>query len=787
MYIAWEPEGVALLSDGRSFRLEWPEFHVEEGILNRANCFKSDSEISDSGGFIHLSWDIRERVYNANVSITKRGNAFCWQLNLAPENGLAWKLARSSEGSGLLDGWQDASALRLFHADNVRGVSQNAPVLDGSYFARISDWVRPLNDGRWQGFPGLWIIEDATSHGFVCGVLTQAMWKHTVHCAEAIDSKLRLRGMMSAPGIEVKTFAPGEDYQGETLYFEWVKAKTPAEALPGYLEALCENLTPCKLHSPLQKNVSWGSWNDRKPHFWDVSQDLVRRTMRVLRERFPTVGMVQIDDGYADGGCHEVVADCWTKLEHGLITDEEVTIAQPRRLGAAFMHEPGYAIAKDRFPDGMRHVRDEIDAVGFSPGIWLGLNTIFDASLVLDHPEWFVAAEAWPDSDTELQTYFGGSPGQGFRVLDPSVPEVQEYIRDLTKLLFAEWGFASLKLDFWSYAFENDCFRLQVDKKTAYELRNWFFNQLRAELGPAGYLMIACDTSTGSPFVCEWVDNVRYGIDIGNGRWESIRYTALVGTFLLHVEAYRYQILNSDSVGLLEGLPENERRVFLAWAVVTRSLCEVGGDLAIQDRDKLRELQKLLLAPRNGEPAYPGEYGHLELNEPAGVVWTRGDLFSATGSDAYLPYAVLAIFNWSDSERTITVDSQRIGCAGKTVIAVDFFEGDHRVHQESWDVSLPPRSVRLSHIAITSPTEPCLLESFWRVCSLTWDGRSLSIQSRGDAGGGMSIYWPFSKRSIVNSSLPVQVSEGSGNIVHLTPNLNEDEIQDWTIIISTDA
>lgn len=776
-------DGFIVTSAGFSLRLSIPEVIVEEGVLSdntRVSCRVDDC---GRGLMAQLGWEVNGRAYQGRIILEKCQSGVRWQMHVKPDDGQTWRLMGTSEGSGELHGWSDSDEVRLFHADNVRGVTQVTSFMEGAFMLPLSRWKRPLNAGRWQGFPGLWLTE--SGHGFVCGVLSQEVWKHTVFGEKVSPSCLRLQGNMSAPGLDAKSYGEGESYESEPLYFEWVEEERPSRAFTGYLNALSDRLSPCKEHSILCRSISWGSWNDRRPHFWDVSEELLARTAEVVKARFPEVKTLQIDDGYADGGFYESVLSYWSKLEHGLNPEEHIVERRPRRLGAAFMHEPGHAISAERFPHGMNAVRDLIARDGFMPAIWLGLNIVYDAKLAKDHPEWLTYSQPSTEADPELLQVFGETAVQGARVLDPSLPEVQQYLEDTADVLFKAWGFGSLKLDFWSYAFENDSFRLKRDEKTAFELRRWLFDMLRARLAPEGFLTIGCDISTGNPFMCNSVDNIRYGTDIGNGRWDNVCSVAHVGTFMLHVEAYRFYILNSDSAGLLECLPENEQRAFLAWIASTRSLCEVSGDLAVQSHDKLRPLQKLLLAPKNGEPAFVGETEHLEANEPASVVWSKGDLFSTVDGSQHIPDAVLGVFNWSDDVRTICISRQEFGIADGQVADIEFWGDtcDMRC-EDQWEITLEPHSARLSHLSALS-TLPRVLASSWQVNDTAWEDEEWRLELRGDSPDGMIFYWPYDAKPQLSASLPFGISLVGDRLYRVQPELAEDELQNWKIRIST--
>ncbi len=62
------------------------------------------------------------------------------------------------------------------------------------------------------------------------------------------------------------------------------------------------------------------------------------------------------------------------------------------------------------------------------------------------------------------------------------------------------------------------------------------FSEFRTRLAASCcYFYVACDISTGNPFIAPWADTIRYGIDIGNGTWKNIVSSAFTGTFLLHI------------------------------------------------------------------------------------------------------------------------------------------------------------------------------------------------------------------------------------------------------------
>lgn len=780
-----------IASDGSlSFRsheltlsLESPNLQVGEGILSVSNLISCETDTRESEIAIVYHWQLEQRAFRGEALLSPCGPGFVWSFKVFPLDLKPWRLTCSSEGSGWISGWVCADDLRLFHADNIRGVTQEKPLFEGTYFVSMSEWLQPLNAGRWQSFPGLWISEAGSERSFVSGVLSQNVWKHVVRKKTVAADTLAWEGAMVSPGIDAKEFASGEACLSEPIYLEILEAKTPTEAFQGYLSALEQRLAPSKDRSFLTHSAFWDSWNDRQPSFWDVSIDLVRRTAQVLESYFPTVRSLEIDDGYAFAGFQEVLSDAWSNLEQGIDPTAQKTIRKVRRLGAGFLYEPDMAIARDRFPNGPEEASAFIRAAGYLPAIWLGLGIVKDSAIIKDHPEWFVPYAAGEGHDPELSSVFGPAAGNRQYILDPSIPEVRAYFVQIFEVLFLRWGFAALKLDFWSYAFENDGFRLSRGERTAFEWRQWLFETIRQYLPEQTYFVIGCDISTGNPFLCPWVDNVRYGIDIGNGRWESIRYSALAGTFLLHVEANRFYHLNADSIGTLQKLAEGERQCFLAWCAVTRSLCEIAGDLSEKSREQLRLLQKLLLAPKNGGVVRLGESSHLSQAEPASIIFSPGDLFSESSKE-FCPEGVLAVFNWSDDPRTITVDLSAFGLSvAGAYLDMDFFT-DLPCRRESgrWSAHMPPRSVRLSQITAAQDA-PRIVESHWTLRKAANERERLALEFHGCDPQGFCLYWPRETTpAVAHSNLPCEAISLGYSIYRISPDC-ADSLQAWKITL----
>jgi hypothetical protein len=236
---------------------------------------------------------------------------------------------------------------------------------------------------------------------------------------------------------------------------------------------------------------------------------------------------------------------------------------------------------------------------------------------------------------------------------------------------------------------------------------------------------------------------------------------------------------------VLKNLPESEKRCFITWCAATRSLCEIAGDLAFATSEDIRILQKLLLAPKNGREVRIGEWDHLGRNEPAGIVFAPGDLFSQDNSPC-TPTGVLAVFNWSDGPRTLDVRVESLGLEqGTTWLDADFFESAEppQLRESAWQVTLPARSVRLSHLTALPQGQPAILDSNWAVTANVEGQSSLELKLSGNAPEGFLLSWQFGAApSLTHSNLEASITLIAPQVYRVAPAIAAGEsCTEWAI------
>ncbi|MBR5173354.1 MAG: alpha-galactosidase [Clostridia bacterium] len=160
---------------------------------------------------------------------------------------------------------------------------------------------------------------------------------------------------------------------------------------------------PRKATGRVDHLAGYTSWYN---YFQNITEDIIVRDLNGLYEKAgDKANIFQIDDGY-----ESMVGD-WLAL-------------------------------KPEFPNGMGYLADEIHKKGYKAGIWLApFAAQFKAQLVKEHPDWFV-------KDEEGKMIIGGFAWNGFYVLDIEKQEVREYIKHVFDVVFNEWHYDMVKLDF---------------------------------------------------------------------------------------------------------------------------------------------------------------------------------------------------------------------------------------------------------------------------------------------------------------------------------------------------
>lgn len=153
--------------------------------------------------------------------------------------------------------------------------------------------------------------------------------------------------------------------------------------------------------------VGWCSWYCIGPK---VSEKLIFKNLRVIKEKTPELKYIQIDDGF-----------------------------QP------FMGD--WLETSNKFKRPMKEICQDIKKAGFEPAIWLAPFIASPKSRLLrEHPEYFVQDESGKPLCSDRVTFQGWRDGPWY-MLDGTNPGAQQYLYDVVREIYENWGVRYYKLD----------------------------------------------------------------------------------------------------------------------------------------------------------------------------------------------------------------------------------------------------------------------------------------------------------------------------------------------------
>lgn len=566
-----------------------------------------------------VSWDIASPEANVAVAqavVTNTGPA---PLRLA---GIRW--THENGGQQAMD-FPIALAPHYYCTQNYRADYFRAGTLEGDrFFYPLTNQSVEIGWSEDNLFPGVFIFAPERPIGLLIAMASQ----------ERLFPIFRLRGKVmgrdkwyleieervaAVPWIEL---APGGSLRGEKLLIHLAATCDPQQATGPYFRQLrADGLMSRQAVNPLPSQRIYCTWN--YDFFADVDEGKVLAQLPLIKQHFPAVQFVQLDDGYQH--YHTPQQRAMIDLCYGGI--------EPFDAG--------------RFPNGPKALADRIKAAGLRPAIWLGLWASLGSRMFQDHPDWMLH-----DDSGERMWFPNWSGGKG--LLDISVPAVREYLHHVCQTVFGQWGYEGVKLDFSSFGFNHKRARYRHGDKTAIELRHELEAIFRRYLPRDGFFGWCLVAGTAQPFLSQ-ADYFRNAIDINKGDWPSIRRIAFWTTNTNMLLQERPCLVNVDSVGWSGEFDPTRWDTFLNFCAVTGGALEVSGDLRKLDAPRLARLNK-----------------SLELSDPLrrvrcldlaiGPVADPPSLWLAGPSDGTM---MLGVFNWSDGPVTIRLDYPDLSaCSG---------------------------------------------------------------------------------------------------------------------------
>ncbi|MBR5156467.1 MAG: alpha-galactosidase [Clostridia bacterium] len=628
-----------------------------------------NSEICDEKGTAVLSAELAG-VFRDDLYFTYKGDEItCRRVfeNISDKDlnikEIAVKLSGISFGNNLRDDY-------FYHNENPRIFEAmtfpidydrtSADSKDSEFDIQAGNrWADPgvicerIGASPYQPFPAILLSNYKTKAGLVHGSLSQKTFFHN-YLAKHENNAVTLDIFSS---FKATAFLKAEP--GRILTDEWYLGKTDdadniEKIFEKYANELRKKLPVGYGRTSINRdNMVWGTWNDGV--FRDVCEELILREAKYLKDNFPTVRWIQLDDGYA----------VYNKVAHG--------------LGVVYEGEEG--IDKTKFPNGLRHMTDEIRKIGLRPALWIGGLCPPETKIFKEKPEWFI-------------DYTHRTPN---RPLDVSQPKVKDYMRRAVGVLCEKYGFEAVKHDFWSYAFEDSHDLYKNKDKSGYENRTWWLKEIRDVLPKDGYLQTGCDIVMGNPFLGEYFTNYRYGIDIGSGNWDYVKTNYLWGAACFATHTGDLFVPNSDSVGLLPGLNETEAMFCINYCLVTHSMVEIAGLLSLANNpERLKILKKAVCNPNNGQDIYFVGYDYrLPYYCVPNIIYFKTPHFSKAENSDIMPVRTVGIFNVDEETKSYGFTAEDLGLAKGEYVLTDVWSGKQYELDEEFKTEIEAHGSRM--------------------------------------------------------------------------------------------
>ncbi len=538
----------------------------------------------------------------------------------------------------------------------------------------------------YQPFPAILLSNYEKDTGLVHGTLSQKVFYHN-YLAEH-GNELELTVFSSFKDTAIRTLPSGQALIDEWYLGKTIEAGNIEKIFSGYADELRKVLVDTEGRKDTNRNnMVWGSWNDGILR--DVSQQLILDEAKALKKYFPTVKWIQLDDGYAT----------YNKSAHG--------------LGVAYEGEAG--IDKIKFPNELKDLAKKILEIGLHPAIWIGGFCPVETKIYEEHPDWFLD---YSYRVTHTQP------------LDVSQEQVREYMTYALDELVVKNGFEGIKLDFWSYAFEDSHDLYKEKDKSGYEYRDWWTNELRRRLPEHGYLQTGCDIVMGNPFLSQKFTNYRYGIDMSEGNWDNILTILLWGSACFALHTGDLFVANSDALGVYNDLPFDVFMYWINFVVITRSGVELAGRYSKEENvlcDRFEIIRKAACNPNNGQDVYFAKFDYRKSGKVVPeIFYIKTPHFTNLNGVDGLPLTTVAILNSKEESNHISFTVEELELPKGKYIFYDVWSGERFVG-DGFSEILPARGSRMFAVCKTDGIS--LFDCNFRVKNFEVKGNTVRLEN----------------------------------------------------------
>ena len=521
---------------------------------------------------------------------------------------------------------------------------------NGNIFESMMDYPQWTNGFDLKSQWNLVVFDHTKEQSLLAGFLTSDKAYGMVRIEKNVKKKI-VRITSESIFEPPVTLPPKSSLNAEVLYFS-LGEQNPHLCLERYGRALA-------VMNKLKKN------NNFLPHGWDSWSTSLHKD---VNEKIIMENIEFVDKNLKRYGWNHIAIDAgW---ERGLADWEPHS---------------------EKFPRGFKPIVEELHNRGMKAGLWIDLFTIpIESQLAKEHPEWLVS----PDKRGKLLL------GKDKKILDVTIPESYNYVRDTCKKIAQEWDFDGLvEADFVYHLLLGE--KYQNKNLTKLQVLRKGLEAIREGLGNDKFLMTMLPINVSGMYA----DGIRIGFDnkplwsspTVSGNWgcvESLnnyarRYYLFphLGVpdqdcvFLGHTETnQRWKVLEKDK------LTQSQVIAWITGTAMTGGVFKIGERFTELSPSEVNILKKVI--PRTTQPARP-----IDLFDNS-----HPQIWSLPVSGPVLDGNIVAVFNW-DREKSskVSIFLEQLGLNKNQLYTLyDFWnESFVGVIQNAFIVDLPPASVSL--------------------------------------------------------------------------------------------
>ena len=337
-----------------------------------------------------------------------------------------------------------------------------------------------------------------------------------------------------------------------------------------------------------------------------------------------------------------------------------------------------------QFPEGMKWLADEIRKLGFKPGLWMAPFGTGNEAFYKEHRDWFLH-----DANGKPISCWNGR-----FTLDPTVPAAREHLKHIFDVASHDWGYEFFKIDgmsgrgpgYCAHMYERPNIRERFADPSCPNPFELCVKAFREGIGEDRIFLACQGHFTGAE--AAYADASRTGADIVHPnqpvRWANILLQArcTVNQIFAHSNVFWS---DPDCMLVSQGALAREQAQVETTVVALPGQQTFAGDkLAELAPDRVRLIQQALpVCPTQPAKLYP-QFGYLP-------VW---DLHV---SRPFGEWHVVALFNWDDEEKSVSVEWPEIGeDASAKFVGWEFWTGTYLGRELArLEMEVPAHGVRL--------------------------------------------------------------------------------------------